>query len=158
VKKRTIVIVLAVALLLVLVLAGTAYGTPAPAPMTTGITIGTVLYQQQQNPDGSVAQKWSSWFIIEGVNGKPDRGSITDTDLYIGPGGKILSKATDTEPVSHVSRLNCTTMEFFIPGWGSWVKVVDGGWPGVKKDAWSESKDGTNWYPIPILAGDIIVF
>ena len=152
VKKRTIVIVLAVALLLVLVLAGTAYGGSAPAPMKTGITTGIVLEQQINYPDGSVYQDWNSWFIIEGVNSKPDRGSITETHLYIGPSGKILSKKTDTQPVTDVSRLNRTTMEFYVPGWGSWLQVVDGG-PGVKKDAWY-----TIGAQLPILAGDIIVF
>jgi hypothetical protein len=158
VKKKSIVIVLVLAVLLLLVMTATAYGAPVPAPKTTGITTGIVLNQQISNADGSVSQTWFSWFIIEGVNGKPDKGSITETDLIIGPGGQIISKTTDTEPVTDVSQGSRTTMYFYVPAWGDYNKVVDGGWPGVKKDAWYGSKDGTNWFPISILAGDIIVF
>jgi hypothetical protein len=154
VKKRAIVIVLVLAVLLLLVMAGTAYAVPAPP--TPGITAGIVLFQQQKNLDGSVAQEWFSWVAIVGINGKPNGGSMTETDLVIGPSGKIISKVTDTEPVSEVARLNRTTMEFFDTH-GTWIKVVDGG-PGGKNDAWYTSAfSDTGFSPLTLLAGDIIV-
>jgi hypothetical protein len=162
VKKKSIVIVLVLAVLLLLVMTATAYGAPAPAPMTTGITTGIVLYSQQQNAGGTLSQTWYSWVAIEGINGKPDTGSITKTLLNIGPWGKIISKVTYTEPVADVIRVSPTTMEFRVfatlDNWTDFgLKVVDGG-PGVKKDAWYATEDGIIWNQLPILAGDIIVF
>jgi hypothetical protein len=153
VKKRAIVVVLAVALLLVLVLAGTAYGASAPVPTTAGLVLG----DQENLGAGSVLQTWDSWVVIEGTNGRPDKGSFTVTSLTIDPCGKITCNATGTAPVTEVKQLSPNTMEFLVPAWGFWYKVVDGGWPGIKKDTFYVSFDGTTWIPIPILAGNIIV-